>query len=99
MQLLELKWTSQVLGNNFDFKIVRKTFPKKWNGNFYKPCATQRLFLPVNFKALRVPQYPFHSEFKTVCTIPVSATEGGCGAVCGHRHTFLIKFEPNLGNL
>lgn len=46
----------QILNGSFQFDVLRLNFPEKdadeWR-KLFKPCASQRLFLPVSFSRLQ----------------------------------------------
>lgn len=78
----------------FTFAIYPITFPKE-NANewkkLFKPCASQRLFLPVSMKIKFSQTY----EQAASCTyniyflcFPADPEGGGFVALCGHRHPF-----------
>lgn len=65
-KLLQLKWTSEVLGSSFLFTVLLKTFPDGWDGNTYGPCSSQRLFFPVS--VWRILCYWFNIGMTSICT-------------------------------
>ncbi len=103
---LKLDSWPRTVQTKFNFTIYPITFPKEnakeWK-KLFKPCASQRLFLPVglqsSFMHITCNNYTFAKcphEFFVVC-FPADPKGGGFFALCGHRYPFSAAGRGHLG--
>lgn len=84
----------------FRFEILPLTFPEKnaeqWK-NLFKPCAAQRLFLPVNILMLFINLFPFtHKTIIYIFLFLVIIKKCKFSFICRHGYIIYVARIENM---
>lgn len=106
INFFKLELWPRTIRSKFNFTIYPITFPnenpKEWK-KLFKPCASQRLFLPVRLESpldgcIELLTIALVKRCISAVCFPADPEGGGFFALCGHRYHFSASSGGYLGS-